>query len=65
MLRRRDVLRAAGVGALAGLAGCARSGDGPDGDLRLLLNNHVWNAAIRERIGEFEDLATGGWSSPR
>jgi multiple sugar transport system substrate-binding protein len=57
VLRRRDVLRAAGVGALAGLAGCGRSGDGPDGDLRLVLANHVWGNAIRERIGEFEDLA--------
>jgi multiple sugar transport system substrate-binding protein len=57
VLRRRDVLRAAGVGALAGLAGCGRSGGGADGDLRLVLNNHVWTTAIRERIGEFEDLA--------
>jgi len=57
VLRRRDFLRAAGVGALgAGLAGCGRSGDGPGGDLRLVLCNHVWTTAIRERIGEFEDL---------
>jgi multiple sugar transport system substrate-binding protein len=56
VLRRRDFLRAAGIGAAAGLAGCGRSADGPDGDLRLVLNNHVWTTAIRERIGEFEDL---------
>jgi multiple sugar transport system substrate-binding protein len=57
VLRRRDFLRAAGAGALAGLAACGRSGGGADGDLRLVLNNHVWTTAIRERIGEFEDLA--------
>lgn len=57
MLRRRDFLRAAGAGALAGLAGCGRSGDGPNGDLRLVLNNHVWTTAIRERISEFEQLS--------
>jgi multiple sugar transport system substrate-binding protein len=58
VIRRRDVLRAGAVALFAaGLVGCGRSGDGPDGDLRLLLNNHVWNAAIRERIGEFEQLS--------
>jgi multiple sugar transport system substrate-binding protein len=57
VLRRRDFLRAAGAGALAGLAACGRSGSGADGDLRLVLSNHVWSTAIRERVGEFEDLA--------
>src|ERR1700754_4546864 len=61
LLRRRDFLRRAGAGVLAGagavaLGACGRPGGGPDGDLRLALANHVWTTAIRKRIPEFEDL---------
>lgn len=61
-LSRRGLLRAAGVGAVVAstglpLAGCGRSGGGPDGDLRVVLANHVWTTAIRKRIPEFSDLA--------
>jgi multiple sugar transport system substrate-binding protein len=61
VLRRREFLRAAGAGVLAGtgalaFGGCGRAGGGPDGDLRIVLANHVWSTAIRKRIGEFEDV---------
>jgi multiple sugar transport system substrate-binding protein len=62
MLSRRGLLRAAGIGAVVAstglpLAGCGRSGGGPDGDLRVVMANHVWTTAIRKRIPEFSDLA--------
>ncbi|HTF54941.1 MAG TPA: extracellular solute-binding protein [Pseudonocardia sp.] len=62
MLNRRGLLKAAGAGAVlasAGLSltGCGRSAGGPDGDLRVVLANHVWTTAIRKRIPEFSDLA--------
>jgi multiple sugar transport system substrate-binding protein len=61
MLSRRGLPRAAGGGAVlasAGvpLTGCGRSGGGPDGDLRVVLANHVWTTAVRKRIPEFSDL---------
>jgi multiple sugar transport system substrate-binding protein len=62
MLSRRGLLRAAGVGAVLAstglpLAGCGRSVGDPNGDLRVVLANHVWTTAIRKRIPEFSDLA--------
>jgi multiple sugar transport system substrate-binding protein len=59
VIQRRELLRVAGLGALAGagLTGCGSSGGGPDGDLRLVLCNHVWTTAIRERLPEFEQLS--------
>jgi multiple sugar transport system substrate-binding protein len=61
MLSRRGLLRAAGVGAVLAstglpLTGCGRSGGGPDGDLRVVLANHVWTTAVRKHIPEFSDL---------
>jgi len=62
VLNRRGLLKAAGAGALLAstglpLTGCGRSAGGPDGDLRVVLANHVWTTAIRKRIPEFSDLA--------
>jgi len=61
MLNRRGLLKAAGVGAVLAstglpLAGCGNSAGGPDGDLRVVMANHVWTTAIRKRIPEFSDL---------
>ncbi|MCK2244470.1 MULTISPECIES: ABC transporter substrate-binding protein [unclassified Crossiella] len=54
--RRGFLTMLGGVSAGAALAGCGPGSPGRDSPLRVLAANHVWTRAVRERIGEFEEL---------